>query len=35
MKVSIQHDNGQESGVISIRYDSLEQLDDLCQKLGS
>ena len=35
MKVSIQHDSGQESGVISIRYDSLEQLDDLCQKLGS
>lgn len=35
MKVSITHDNGQESGLISIRYDSLDQLDELCQKLGS
>ena len=35
MKVSIQHDNGQESGLISIRYTSLDELDDLCQKLGS
>jgi ParB family transcriptional regulator, chromosome partitioning protein len=35
MKVSIQHDKGQESGVISIRYTSLDELDDLCRKLGS
>ncbi|OZB17236.1 MAG: chromosome partitioning protein ParB [Rhodobacterales bacterium 34-62-10] len=35
MKVTIQHDNGQESGLISIRYTSLDELDDLCQKLGS
>jgi ParB family chromosome partitioning protein len=35
MKVSIQHDNGQESGLITIRYTSLDELDDLCQKLGS
>lgn len=35
MKVSIQHDNGQESGLVSIRYTSLDELDELCQKLGS
>jgi ParB family chromosome partitioning protein len=35
MKVTIQHDIGQESGLISIRYTSLDELDDLCQKLGS
>ncbi len=35
MKVTIQHDKGQESGVISIRYTSLDELDDLCQRLGS
>lgn len=35
MKVTIQHDNGQESGLISIRYTSLDELDELCQKLGS
>ena len=35
MKVTIQHDKGQESGLISIRYTSLDELDDLCQKLGS
>jgi ParB family transcriptional regulator, chromosome partitioning protein len=35
MKVSIQHDKGQESGLISIRYGSLDELDDLCTKLGS
>lgn len=35
MKVTIQHDSGQESGVISIRYTSLDELDDICQKLGS
>jgi ParB family chromosome partitioning protein len=35
MKVTIQHDKGQESGLILIRYTSLDELDDLCQKLGS
>jgi ParB family transcriptional regulator, chromosome partitioning protein len=35
MKVLIQHDNGQESGLVTIRYTSLDELDDLCQKLGS
>ena len=35
MKVTIQHDKGQESGLISIRYTALDELDDLCQKLGS
>lgn len=35
MKVSIQHDYGQESGQITIRYTSLDDLDSLCQKLGS
>ena len=35
MKVSIQHDNGQESGLITVRYASLDDLDMLCQKLGS
>jgi ParB family transcriptional regulator, chromosome partitioning protein len=35
MKVSIDHKLGQESGTLSIRYDTLEGLDDLCGKLGS
>jgi len=35
MKVSIQHDAGLESGVITVRYESLDDLDVLCQKLGS
>lgn len=35
MKVTIQHDYGQESGQITIRYASLDDLDSLCQKLGS
>lgn len=35
MKVSIQHDNGQESGLITVQYTSLDDLDVLCQKLGS
>lgn len=35
MKVTIQHDYGQESGQITIRYASLDDLDALCQKLGS
>jgi len=35
MKVTIQHDNGQESGLITVHYASLDDLDVLCQKLGS
>ena len=35
MKVTIQHDGGQESGLISIRYETFDQLDELCQNLGS
>jgi ParB family chromosome partitioning protein len=35
MKVSIQHEAGLESGVITVRYESLDDLDVLCQKLGS
>lgn len=35
MKVTIQHDNGQESGMITVHYASLDDLDVLCQKLGS
>ncbi len=30
MKVSIDHNAGNESGTVSIRYDSLDQLDMLC-----
>lgn len=35
MKVSIQHEAGLESGVVTVRYASLDDLDVLCQKLGS
>jgi ParB family chromosome partitioning protein len=35
MKVTIDHDSGQEAGLISIQYASLEELDELCTKLGS
>lgn len=34
MKVSIDHKPGQRSGTLSVRYESLEALDDLCNKLG-
>lgn len=34
MKVSIQHEPGAESGKLTISYDSLEQLDDLCRLLS-
>ena len=34
MKVSIQHEPGGESGKMSISYNSLEQLDDLCRLLS-
>ena len=33
MRVSIDHPSGQESGAITIRYKSLEQLDDLCRRI--
>ena len=35
MKVSIDHNAGQESGVLTIRYASLEGLDSLCRILSS
>ncbi|MCB1336300.1 MAG: ParB/RepB/Spo0J family partition protein [Maritimibacter sp.] len=34
MKVAIDHKPGQEAGAVTIRYQSLEELDDLCRKLG-
>ncbi len=34
MKVEINHHSGQESGRITISYDTLEQLDDLCMRLS-
>lgn len=34
MSVTIDHDAGGEGGRVSIRYLSLEQLDDLCSKLS-
>ena len=34
MAVSIAHEPGGEAGVISIRYNSLEELDALCQALS-
>lgn len=34
MKVIIDHKLGQESGSLTVRYDTLEALDDLCSKLG-
>lgn len=33
MKVSLSHKPGRENGSITISYDSLDQLDDLCRKL--
>lgn len=35
MKVSIDHKPGQEAGSLTVRYQTLEALDDLCGKLGS
>ena len=35
MKVSIDHVPGQEAGAVTVRYKSLEQLDDLCRKLSA
>jgi ParB family transcriptional regulator, chromosome partitioning protein len=34
MKVTIDHKPGQEAGTMTIRYTTLEALDDLCRKLG-
>ncbi len=35
MKVSIDHKPGQEGGSVTIRYSSLDELDDLCRVLSS
>lgn len=35
MKVTIDHSAGNESGILTIRYGSLDQLDDICKLLGS
>lgn len=35
LRVSIQHDAGKSSGMISLKYKSLEQLDELCRKLSA
>ena len=35
LRVSIDHDTGKSSGVISLKYKSLEQLDELCRKLSA
>lgn len=34
MKVVIDHKVGQEAGALTIRYKTLDELDDLCRKLG-
>lgn len=34
MKVTIDHKPGEEAGTLSIRYSTLDALDDLCGKLG-
>lgn len=34
MKVAINHKPGGEKGAITIQYSSLDELDDLCRKLG-
>lgn len=35
MKVAIDHNSGQESGKITISYNNLEQLDEVCRLLSS
>jgi ParB family chromosome partitioning protein len=35
MPISIDHQEGGENGAITIRYASLDQLDDLCRRLSS
>jgi len=34
MKVTVRHDSGKETGTISISYQSLDQLDELCRMLS-
>lgn len=34
MKVMIDHKPGQEAGSLTVRYATLDELDDLCRKLG-
>lgn len=34
LKVAIDHKPGQETGQVTIRYETLEELDDICRKLG-
>ncbi|MCB1349179.1 MAG: ParB/RepB/Spo0J family partition protein [Maritimibacter sp.] len=35
LKVAIDHKPGGQAGVVTIRYDSLDELDDICRKLGA
>ncbi|MCB1328661.1 MAG: ParB/RepB/Spo0J family partition protein [Maritimibacter sp.] len=35
LKVAIDHKAGGESGAVTIRYATLEELDDICRKLGA
>ena len=35
MKVSVDHKPGQEAGILSIRYKSLDDLDELCRMLAA
>ncbi|SLN11563.1 Chromosome-partitioning protein ParB [Aquimixticola soesokkakensis] len=35
MRVSIDHQGGQEAGRMTISYETLDQLDDLCRRLSS
>lgn len=34
MKVTVRHDSGKETGTISVSYQSLDQLDELCRMLS-
>ncbi|MDN3721218.1 hypothetical protein QW131_23570 [Roseibium salinum] len=34
LKVIVGHKPGKESGDLKIKYTSLEQLDEICRKLG-
>lgn len=35
MSISIEHDQGKESGRVILKYKSLEQLDELCRRLSA
>jgi ParB family chromosome partitioning protein len=35
MRVEIDHPPGQEAGKITVSYDNLDQLDELCRILSS